>query len=42
MITGAAGERPRGVRCVHYPDAAAVDDGIGRDLDPIPHAEVTR
>ena len=42
MITGAAGDRPRGVRCVHYPDAAAVDDGIGRDLDPIPHAEVTR
>ncbi|GAB3765974.1 ABC transporter ATP-binding protein [Microlunatus parietis] len=40
MIDGAAGARPRGVRCVHYPDAAAVDDGIGRDLDPAPHAEV--
>ncbi len=42
MITGTTGGRPRGVRCVHFPDGAAVDAGIDRDLDPIPHAEVIK
>ncbi|HLT60113.1 MAG TPA: ABC transporter ATP-binding protein [Microlunatus sp.] len=35
LISG-TGRRPRGVRCVHYPDPDAVDAGIGRDLDPLP------